>query len=51
MAVILAVVVILTAIAVMYILSRRRHSPYRYYTLEECLPPKKPRGPLRRSTS
>ncbi len=43
-AVVLAVVVIIMAIAVMYVLARRRQSPYRYYTLEECLPPREAEG-------
>jgi DNA polymerase III epsilon subunit family exonuclease len=44
MTVVLAGGVIIVAIAVMYVLSRRRHSPYRYYTLEECLPPREGDG-------
>jgi len=43
-AVVLEVVVVITAIAVMYVLSRRRRSPSRYYTLEECLPPREAEG-------
>ena len=44
MTVVLAGGVILLAIVVMYVLSRRRHRPYRYYTLEECLPPREAEG-------
>jgi DNA polymerase-3 subunit epsilon len=36
--------VIIMAIAVMDVLARRRQSPYRYYTLEECLPPREAEG-------
>jgi DNA polymerase III subunit epsilon len=43
-AVVLAVGVIIMAIAVMDVLARRRQSPYRYYTLEECLPPREAEG-------
>ena len=44
MTVVLAGGVIIVAIAVLYVLSRRRQSPYRYYTLEECLPPREADG-------
>ena len=43
-AVALAVGVIIMTIAVMDVLARRRPSPYRYYTLEECLPPREAEG-------
>jgi DNA polymerase III subunit epsilon len=43
-AVVLAVGVIITAITVLYVLSRRRQSPSRYYTLAECLPPREAEG-------
>ena len=35
---------VVIAIAMMYVLSRRRRSPSRYYTLEECLPPREAEG-------
>ena len=40
----LAGVIIIMAIVVMYVFARRRQSPYRYYTLEECLPPREAEG-------
>ena len=43
-AIVLAIALIVVAIAVMYVLFRRGLRPYRYYTLEECLPRREAEG-------
>lgn len=43
-AVALVAVLIVMAIAMMYVLFHRRQRPYRYYTLDECLPPREAEG-------